>query len=63
MSEDLLAGKKEILDYLRRADWSVVEALIRDRGLPVRKIGGRWEALKSKLDDWYGKAFQIAQID
>lgn len=49
---DLLAGKKEIMDYLRCSDWSRVEKLIKE-GLPVMKIAGRWEALKSGIDTWY----------
>jgi biotin operon repressor len=49
---DLLAGKKEILGYLRCSDWARVQRLIRD-GLPIKKNGGRWEALRSAIDEWY----------
>lgn len=50
--DDLLATQKEILSYLRRSDWPSVEKLI-DDGLPVRKVGGRWEALKTEVERWY----------
>lgn len=51
--DDILAGQKEILAYLRRSDWRSVLRLVRDEALPVAKIAGRWESSKMALDAWH----------
>lgn len=45
---DIIEGQKQILDYLGWGSWRRVKRL----NLPVAKLGGRWMAQKSKIDQW-----------
>lgn len=54
---DLLVGKDEILDYLRRADWRSVRKLIREKGFPAVKVLGRWESSCRAIDEWRSAHF------
>jgi len=52
MDDDLLAGRKEILHFLRLSDWGAVVGRIEKEGLPVEKIGGRIEMSLRKYREW-----------
>lgn len=49
-----LSGMKEIADYMRRSE-STVLALIRDFDFPAKKIGGVWESDTELADAWRRK--------
>jgi hypothetical protein len=51
MDDDLLVGRKEILDFLRLSDWEAVIGRIKE-GLPVEKVCGRLEMSKRKYRAW-----------
>lgn len=51
IDNDLLVGRKEILDFLRLSDWAAVVSRIHE-GLPVEKVGGRIEMSKRKYRAW-----------
>lgn len=48
---DALVGMKAICEYYMRSEPTIL-GLIRDSGFPARKIGGIWEASKSRVDSW-----------
>lgn len=56
--KDLIAGRKAILDFLKLASWGCVEERIKD-GLPVAKIGGRWEMSVTAYRTWKEKIFGL----
>ncbi len=47
-----LSGMQAIADYVNRSESTVLK-LIRDADFPAKKIGGVWEAKKTKVDVWY----------
>lgn len=51
---DLIVGRKQIMVLLRYENWTSVEKLINRQGCPVKKVEGRWLAMKSELLDWLG---------
>lgn len=51
---DLIVGRKQIMVLLRYENWRSVEKLINRQGCPVKKVEGRWLAMKSELWDWLG---------
>jgi len=51
MDDDLLVGRKEILDFLRLSNWEAVIGRVRE-GLPVEKVCGRIEMSKRKYCAW-----------
>jgi hypothetical protein len=51
MDDDLLVGRKEVLDFLRLSNWGSVVGRIRE-GLPVEKVNGRIEMSKRKYRAW-----------
>jgi len=50
-NEDMLLGMKEICAYVRRSECTVLQ-LYRLDGLPIKKIHGRWQASRKKIDQW-----------
>ena len=59
MKKEKLSTRSEILDVFGWSDWRKVEKL-RPAGLPVAKIGGRWEANRSALEAWRDKQIRAA---
>lgn len=53
----LLSGKKEICNFVRRS-WKTVEEWIATRGFPAAKINGMWESDGEMITSWRRK--QIA---
>lgn len=49
--QDLLAGRKEIMQFLRLADWSAIMSRV-DNGMPAVKVCGRWEMSISDYRKW-----------
>ena len=49
--EDLVVGRKEILSFLRLADWGAVRKRVKE-GLPVVKVCGRVEMSRLKYRKW-----------
>lgn len=52
MDDDLVFGRKGVLDFLCLSDWEAVVIRIKNEGLPVEKIGGRIEMSKRKYCAW-----------
>jgi len=46
-----LLGMKEITEYVRRSDATVL-ALIRDFDFPAVKLVGIWESTTESIDEW-----------
>lgn len=46
-----LVGMKEICNYLRRSEATVLN-MIRDMDLPARKVLGVWESDTGLIDEW-----------
>lgn len=57
--DDLLVGRKQILSYLRRADWNCIKALI-TQGAPIIRVGGVWELRTVEYEDWRKKMVEAA---
>jgi hypothetical protein len=51
MSKDALDGMKEICQYVRRSEATVMK-LIRQQDFPAKKIEGQWMSSKTKIDIW-----------
>jgi hypothetical protein len=47
----VLQGMKEICDYIRRSEATVLK-LIREEDFPARKICGQWESDKEAITMW-----------
>lgn len=51
MDDDLLVGRKEILEFLRLSNWGSVVNRVKE-GLPVEKVCGRIEMSRRKYRVW-----------
>jgi len=49
--EKRLIGIKEIADYLNRSP-RTIKRYIKDKSLPVVKVGGVYETEKGQVNDW-----------
>jgi len=52
MGKEVLTTKQEIMDALDCSSWSRVENL-RQEGLVVKKIGGRWQTTRTEIRRFY----------
>jgi len=52
MAKEVLTTKQEIMDALDCSSWSRVESL-RNAGLVVKKIGGRWQTTRAEIRRFY----------
>ena len=56
-SKDDLVGMKEICQYVRRSEPTVLD-MIRTCEFPAKKIGGQWESSAKLIEKW-----KVSQID
>jgi len=48
---DLLAGRKQIMGFLKLGDWTPV--MVRKKlGMPIVKVAGRWEMSIEEYKKW-----------
>jgi hypothetical protein len=52
-----LKGMKEIRDYYRRSDATILD-LIRGYGFPAVKNPGQWESTTEQIDEWVNDRVQ-----
>ena len=52
---DLIRGRKMILDALRMNNWESVLSYAKNHALPIKKVEGRWLARKSSLMEWHDR--------
>lgn len=57
---DLLIGVKEISVYMHRCPRTIT-TMLANGSIPAGKIGGRWEASKSEIDDYKAQSRKVAQ--
>ena len=49
--DDLIVGRKGILEFLLLSDWCAVMSRLH-LGMPMQKICGRWEMSRKAYEDW-----------
>ena len=49
---EIIRGRKEILNFMKVSRWSVVKEYI-DQGLPVAKVGRTWVSTKRLILEWF----------
>ena len=54
-TENLIRGRKCIMDVLKMNNWECVLVWKNKHGLPIEKIEGRWLANKARLLEWHDR--------
>jgi hypothetical protein len=59
VSGRFLKGMKEIKDYVRRSESTVMD-WIQNENFPAKKIDHAWESHTGKIDEWMMKRWEAA---